>query len=143
MAVQAFKREWRKLKNFTLAVRVVQDGKIYDEWLRDEEDSELLDVWGKPIPKTIQEARSFVEDALSEAMSDLKIRVAWQAQEQKWLWTWESLDLVTIMYFMIGLDLQSSGWIRMCDGCKRFFLADRKAHLSAKTEPRPSGTITT
>ena len=59
--------------------------------------------------KHTESCPSFVEDALSEAMSDLKIRVAWQAQEQKWLWTWESLDLVTIMYFMVGLDLQSSG----------------------------------
>ncbi|MCZ6780999.1 MAG: hypothetical protein O7C73_05080 [Nitrospirae bacterium] len=155
MALAEIEKAWCKFKNFMVAAQSVKQDKLAAGWITDDDSTYRLHGWLKPafdvshgsgqlegwawaVPSTVGEARQLLEHMFAEVCGRTRARMAWHRQRQQWVWTWESLDLISLMYVMVGMDLQGPGWIRSCDGCARIFLAGRadKQYCSSECQNR-------
>ena len=108
------------------------------KWITDTDNPNLLRGWFRPIPANTSEATALLEEMLARGGGQLRLRFVNDFQLSAWTMKWESLSLLSLMYLMVGMDLQGQGQIQTCPACTRLFLAHRagKTYCSPECQNR-------
>jgi hypothetical protein len=133
MSFEELRDEVYRFRNFLHLTQILEmeDTSLL---IPDPHDRNILAGWYKSYPTTGAGKIRLLEEMLAAATSQLRPRITWDALRHTWVWTWEAATLTSLMYLMVGLDLQGSGSVRMCQGCQRFFLANRASKVYCSPE---------
>jgi hypothetical protein len=137
MPLYEIRDEWYKLWNFVVTAKTAKREMAFED-LYCCYDGGNMAGWNVPMPTDFLHARNLVKEMLAVGCSELRPRLEWNDVAKRWIWTWDTLSLMGLMYLMIGFDLQGPGFIRACTGCNHFFLADRenKAYCEPECQNR-------